>query len=362
MTHMPQSRASHTESVGPRASIIIVNYNKRDGIIRCLESVWQVAVPLFDVIVVDNASSDASADAIAEGFPDAITLRSAVNLGFGGGCNLGASRAGGEYFVFLNPDTVVDPAWLEALLKPLDTRPQIGLVTSKILMLKDPKRINTCGNTVHLTGLTLCWGLGALSDSYEQDAEVDAVSGAAFAIRRDVFQSLGGFDEAMFLYMEDTDLSLRARLAGWEVRYVAKSIVYHDYSLKMSPLKVFYQERNRYLMLLKIFRWRTLAALAPALLLAEAITWGFVLLYDRQHIGNKVKAYQWILKNWSGVMSRRRATQASRKTRDRDLLRQTSFRLDLSGVQPGLTAKVAEGLLDPVFFLLRAMTVALVRW
>ena len=332
MTQVSQSSASHTESLGPRASIIIVNYNKRDAIIRCLTSVRQMAYPSFEVIVVDNASSDASADAIADDFPEATMLRSGMNLGFGGGCNLGAGRAGGEYFVFLNPDTVVDPAWLEALFEPLDAQPQVGLVTSKILMLNDPKRINTCGNTVHLTGLTLCRGLGAPSDSYEKDDEVAAVSGAAFAIRRDVFESLGGLDETMFLYMEDTDLSLRARLAGWEVLYAAKSIVHHDYSLKMSPLKVFYQERNRYLMLLKNFRWGTLAALAPALLLAEAITWGFVLLYDRQHIGEKVKAYQWIFKNWSGVMSRRRTTQASRKTRDRDLLRQTSFRLDLGQV------------------------------
>ena len=346
----------------PRASIIIVSYNNREDITRCLESVRRTACPGYEVIVVDNASTDGSADAVAAGFPEATTVRSSANLGFGGGCNLGATRARAEFLVFLNPDTIVEPGWLSALVNALDANSRVGLVTSKILMLGEPERINTCGNTVHLSGLTLCRGLGASSRSYQKEEEVDAVSGAAFAIRRDVFQSLGGFDESMFLYMEDTDLSLRARLAGWESLFAPQSIVYHDYSLKVFPLKVFYQERNRYLMLLKNFRWATLVALVPALLMAEAITWGFVLLYDRRNIWNKLKAYQWTVRNWGAIMNKRRTTQSSRKTGDHELLRRTSFRLDLGLARQGLTARIAQSLLDPVFFLLRAVTMAVVRW
>jgi GT2 family glycosyltransferase len=346
----------------PRASIIIVTYNKREDITRCLSSVMKTANAAFEVIVVDNASTDGSADAVAAGFPEVIAIRSDVNLGFGGGCNLGATRARSEYLVFLNPDTVVDPSWLAALIKPLEARPRAGLVTAKILIRDDPKRINTCGNTVHLSGLTLCRGLGTSSEAYGNEEEVDAVSGAAFSIRRDVFESLGGFDETMFLYMEDTDLSLRARLAGWISLYAPESIVYHDYSLKIFPLKVFYQERNRYLMLLKNFRWATLVALVPVFLMAEAITWGFVLLYDRRNIRNKLRAYEWIVKNRAVIANKRRTTQALRKTGDRELLRRTSFRLDLGFARDGTMARIAQRLLDPLFFLLRAFTVAVVRW
>jgi GT2 family glycosyltransferase len=346
----------------PSASIIIVTYNKREDITRCLSSVMKTAHAAFEVIAVDNASTDGSADAVASEFPEVLAIRSDVNLGFGGGCNLGATRARGEYLVFLNPDTVVDPIWLAALFKPLEARPQVGLVTAKILMRDDPKRINTCGNTVHLSGLTLCRGLGASSEAYGKEEEVDAVSGAAFAIRRDVFESLGGFDETMFLYMEDTDLSLRARLAGWRSTYAPESIVYHDYSLKIFPLKVFYQERNRYLMLLKNFRWATLVALLPVLLVAEAITWGFVLLYDRRNIWNKLRAYEWIVKNRALIANKRRTTQSLRKTGDRELLRRTSFQLDLGFARAGSTARIAQRLLDPLFFLLRTLTVAVVRW
>jgi GT2 family glycosyltransferase len=155
---------------------------------------------------------------------------------------------------------------------------------------------------------------------------------------------------------------LRARLAGWISLYAPESIVYHDYSLKIFPLKVFYQERNRYLMLLKNFRWATLVALVPVFLMAEAITWGFVLLYDRRNIRNKLRAYEWIVKNRAVIANKRRTTQALRKTGDRELLRRTSFRLDLGFARDGTMARIAQRLLDPLFFLLRALTVAVVRW
>ena len=345
----------------PRASIIIVSYNKREDITRCLQSVRETAHATFEVIVVDNASTDGSADA-ATRFGEVIVVRSSENLGFGGGCNLGASRERGEHLVFLNPDTVVDPNWLGELIKPLDARPRVGLVTSKILMLNDPKRINTCGNTVHLTGLTLCRGLGDSSATFGSDEDVDAVSGAAFAIRRDVFQSMGGFDETMFLYMEDTDLSVRARLAGWESRFAAQSVVYHDYSLKMFPLKVFYQERNRYVMLLKNFRWATLLVMLPALLAAEVITWGFVLLYDRTNSGNKLRAYQSVIDNWWMIMTSRRTAQAARKVRDHELLRRTSSKLELENAKQGSLARFAQRIIDPYFYIVRMLTLALVRW
>jgi hypothetical protein len=345
----------------PRASIIIVSYNKRDDITRCLESVKKTAHPSFEVIVVDNASTDGSANVVA-GFPDVITISSDVNLGFGGGCNLGASRSQSEYLVFLNPDTVVDSGWLDALIGTLDRSPRIGLVTAKILMLNDPNRINTCGNTVHLTGLTLCRGLGASSASFDREEEVDAVSGAAFAIRRDVFQALGGFDEAMFLYMEDTDLSLRARLAGWSSVFTPESIVYHDYTLKMFPLKVYYQERNRYVMLLKSLKWPTLLVMLPSLIAAEVITWGFVLLYDRGNVKNKLRAVQWLISNWWSVMESRRTSQATRRTADREILRRTSSKLELENAREGRLARLAQRGIDPFFYVLRALTLAIVRW
>ncbi|MFY9611622.1 MAG: glycosyltransferase family 2 protein [Blastocatellia bacterium] len=344
------------------SSVIIVNYNAGDKLLRCLSGVVRSAGTNCEVFVVDNASADGAADIVESDFPEVIVIRSETNLGFGAGCNLGARRARGQYLVFLNPDTIVEAGWLEALIRPIRTEVSAGLVTAKILLAGNSNLINTCGNTVHITGIALCRGLGCSRDALNEPGEVAAVSGAAFSIRRSLFELLGGFDEDMFLYMEDTDLSLRARLAGWRCLYAPDSIVLHDYALKMTSLKVFYQERNRYLMLLKNLRWGTLVVSLPIYLLAELITWSFVLFKDRHNIGNKVLAFRWIAANWRAVMRKRNATQSLRNSRDRDILRTTDFRLDFKQVSPGLMGSLAGLVFNPLFLVLRLVTMSLVWW
>lgn len=344
------------------ASVIIVNYNGGDEVRHCLASAVSAAPTGCEVIVVDNASTDLSAEAVERDFPPVRLIRSRTNLGFGGGNNLGAQSARGKFLVFLNPDTRAAEGWLAALLAPLDADPHIGLVTAKILLAAQPDRINTCGNAVHLTGLTLCRGMDFPKSAFEKAEEVGAISGAAFAIRREAFEALGGFDDDFFLYLEDTDLSWRARLAGWRCWYAPDSVVFHDYTLRISPRKVFYQERNRYLMLLKNLRWPTLAVLLPALLLAEAVTWGFVLWGDRANWGNKLRAYEWIVAHRDSILQKRKTTQALRRIRDRELLRYTGHRLDFAQAGQGATAALAHFVFDPLFFLLRQLALALVWW
>jgi GT2 family glycosyltransferase len=299
---------------------------------------------------------------VAQRYPEVALLRSEANLGFGPGNNLAARHAAGEYLAFLNPDTEVEPGWLEALIAALETDPTAGLATAKILLIDDAGRINTCGNDMHLTGLTLCRGMGDVRSTYAEPAEVGAVSGAAFAMRRDLFAALGGFDESFFLYVEDSDLSLRARLAGYRCLYVPGSVVYHDYRLHFGPQKTYYQERNRYQMLLKSLRWRSLLLLLPALALAELVTWGFVLLREPRRLAGKLRAYGWILGHWEQIMAQRCRVQALRRVPDRVLLRQTTYCLDYGQVGVGLAARLAQTVFDPLFFLWRQLLLALVRW
>ena len=359
-----------------------------------------------EVLVVDNASVDGSPDAIKENFPWVQLIAAGANVGFGAGNNLGVGRARGEYVVFLNPDTVVTEGWLGALIGELQpgrgpdharqdgpAQPgrrgsadqadhalqdgldqpgrqgisgwaprEIGLVTSKILMADDPGIINTCGNSIHLTGITLCRGLGEPREAMSQIEDVSAASGAAFAMRRELFEKLGGFDQDMFLYMEDTDLSLRVQIAGYRCRYVPDSIVLHRYSLKMTPMKVFYQERNRYLMLLKTLRWPTLVVLAPAALCAELITWTFVALKDRGNAGNKIRAYRWIWSNWKSVLRKRAAVQSQRTVPDRAIVRRWSIRLDFGQAASPALALVGHIAFDPLFALFKLLALAIVWW
>ncbi|MBC7227275.1 MAG: glycosyltransferase family 2 protein [Thermoflexales bacterium] len=344
-----------------RASIILVNCNGRAHLERCLPSVLSTVTPADEVIIVDNGSTDGSADWASKEFPTIRLIPSRVNGGFGYGCNLGANHARGTFLVFLNPDTVVCPSWLDALLAPL-VNPQVALTTPCILQMNEPTQINAAGNEVHLSGLAFCRGAGMPPAAFPTPGDVAAISGAAFAVRRDVWEALGGMDESFFLYVEDTDLSWRAWLAGYRCHYVPEPVVYHDYALSFGEGKFFFQERNRYLLLLKNLRWRTLLLLFPSLLLAEVITWGFLLMSHPHRWREKVRAYLWLFRHGREIWARRQAVQAHRRVRDRDLLARCTPYLAYEQTGRARAARWAHRLLDPLFRLLYELTMRLVRW
>nr|MDA8219853.1 glycosyltransferase family 2 protein [Dehalococcoidales bacterium] len=207
----PLSTLRQEAKTDVQVSVIVVNYNGRPHIGQCLHSLLADRRQDREIILVDNASTDGSADYVEQAFPQVRLIRNERNEGFGQANNLAAGVANGNYLAFLNPDTVVEPNWLDPLIATLEANPQAGLATSQVLLLSDPKVVNTCGSEVHQTGLTLCRGMGEPRDAFPLIEEVDAVSGAAFAMPRYLFWALGGFDPDFFLYMEDTDLSWRAR-------------------------------------------------------------------------------------------------------------------------------------------------------
>lgn len=354
------SESDPTPSSRPRASIITVNTNEKHRLLLYLPSVW-AARGDFEVLISDNGSTDGSVEYIESEYPQTRIVKNGKNLGFAAANNRAAEHARAEILVFLNPDTTVDPDWLIELLKPF-TDPAVGLTTPKIVLLQDPTKLNTCGNDVHISGLTLCRGMGQPCERFPRDDEVLAVSGAAFAIRREIFEAVGGFNEGFFIYMEETALSLESRLRGWRCIYTANSVVHHDYVLKFGARKTLYQERNRAMMLLQVFRWPTLLALLPTLLAAECLTWGFVLLRDRRNWKNKLRAYGELRTRWSDIVAKRRLNQTQRKITDRTLLKQMGYRLDFGQVSRGALPRIAALVSDPVFWLLRQAALAVVWW
>jgi GT2 family glycosyltransferase len=342
--------------VQPLASIIIVSYNSRAHLERCLDAVFWTVGPECEVIVVDNASTDSSADFVAERFLWVKLIRSATNGGFAAGNNVGVAAARGHYVVGLNPDTVVTGNWLAALLAPLEaarmgTGPAIGITTPRILMLDTPDRVNTCGNLMHYTGLTLCRGLGLSANAPElaMPCAVPAVSGACFALSRELWNTLGGFDETFFTYLEDTDLSLRARLAGYECVYVPDAVVFHKYTNSFSSAKLYYLERNRLLLLYKCYGRGLLCLLLPALLLAEMITWSYALTRGRAGVGAKLRAYGWLLAHPAEVRAKRRQTQALRRVGDHAILGALVWPLNIAQLAGPGRGRLADRMLNPVF-------------
>jgi GT2 family glycosyltransferase len=356
---MGSSLLSEDQSA-PTASIITVNTNEKHRMLLYMPSVW-AAVGNFEVIISDNGSTDGSVEFIEANYPRTRVVRNGRNLGFAEANNRASEHARADILVFLNPDTTVEAEWLVELLKPFKD-PTVGLTTSRILLMHDPERLNTCGNDVHISGLTLCRGMGQPKEAFPKDDDVAAVSGAAFAIRREIFDAVGGFNETFFIYMEETAMSLEARLRGWRCVYVARSIIFHDYALRFGPKKVLYQERNRYMMLLQIYKLPTLMVLLPALFLAEAITWGFVIVWDRKNWMNKLKAYGGVLENLACIKAKRRINQEQRKVADRHLLAKTISALDFGQVTKGPLAFLARLVFYPLFSVCRLVTLALVWW
>lgn len=310
--------------MAPKASIILISYNGLPYLERCLTSVLQEAGTGQEIVVVDNASNDGSADFIASRFPAVKLVRNSGNTGFAAACNQAASLSSGSFLVFLNQDTYVRPGWLSALLESL-TDGTADLCTSKLLLMSEPDKINSCGQDVHFAGLAFGRGFLASADRYAETAIVGAVSGASFSICRKVWEELGGFDPDLFMYFEETDLSWRAQLGGYRCVCTPQSTAYHDQSLAPGRLALFYSERNRYLLLLRNWRWSTMLLLLPGLGLADLVDWGHMLLLGRKGVLAKLRAIVWLATNAPKIVASRRRVQAVRRAPDWSILENRTY-------------------------------------
>lgn len=338
-----------------RASIIVVAYNSRAELGPCLASIIAQMTEQDELIVVDNGSSDGSADFVQQHYPQARLIR-CTNIGYAGGNNWGAARAQGEFLVILNPDTVARPGAIDALLAPLQHADDIAMTTACIVFMDCPDVVNTCGNTMHYTGLTYCRGAGRPMREFRAAADVDAVSGAAFAIRRSVFAALGGFDEQFFMYVEDTDLSWRARVAGYRCLYVPQAVIMHAYQPAYSPRKAFYLDRNRHMMLLKNLDSRMYWRLLTGLILAEIVTWVFLLLQGPRYWTVKPQVYAALWRQRHAIAAARRRVQMLRRCSDQHLLGRLTHRLEFHQLANRYLAATAAMILHPAFWLAQRIT------
>lgn len=286
-------------------SVIIVTYNSASCIEACLDSLFKLTHLSFEIIVCDNASTDGTQELIHATYSSVVLVESTTNLGFAAANNRGVERATGRYLAFLNPDTVVEDGWLYPLLNALESDSSIGAVTPMLVFSNDPDRINACGNDIHLSGITYCKDYGR--SRYEAEPfEVGAISGAAFVMQRELFLSLGGFEEHLFLYYEDTDLSIRLRLAGLRCCVVPESKVQHDYRGAFSPQKVYYLERNRFLSLFSLMKRTDLLLMFPSLLMVEGLSWGYCILQGRKALAAKTSSWRAVVQDLDWLISRRR--------------------------------------------------------
>ena len=242
----------------PRVCVVLVNWNGLEDTLECLASLAKVTYPRLSVVVVDNGSRGDEAGALGREYPEAVVVAAGANLGFTGGNNLGIEHAlasGADYVLCLNNDTVVDPGFLEPLVAALEGQPQRGIAGSYIFYQDRPDELWYSGASVSFDVASARQGRIAWHElppagrlRAREPFETEVVTGCALLARADLMRRLGGFDDRYFAYLEDVDLSLRARRLGFTSVVAPASRVWHKVSAasggEMSAGVRYYLVRN----------------------------------------------------------------------------------------------------------------------
>ncbi|MDQ7053327.1 MAG: glycosyltransferase family 2 protein [candidate division KSB1 bacterium] len=264
----------------PLISIIIPHRYGREILFRCLTSIFENGYSPFEIILVDNASTDGSVEAAVEAFSGLRVVRAGWNRGYAGGCNYGSLFARGDFLLFFNNDAVLAAQALQRLVEAIQRKPDIAAVQPKILSLSEPQRFDyagAAGGMIDVFGFPFARGrlfdtLETDTGQYDQACDIFWASGACCLIRRDVWENLGGFDEVFFAHMEEIDLNWRMHLASYRVVFEPGAVVYHEAGSTLasdSPHKLYLNHRNNLLMLLKNLSLARLLWILPARLLLD---------------------------------------------------------------------------------------------
>lgn len=349
--------------------VIILTFNSEQYLPELLDSLNNTVVPegvQVDFVFVDNGSIDGTREILKHppagraGVQDdgkGIVLLQDTNLGFCGGNNVGMKYAiehGSDYVVLLNHDTVVEPDWIEWLVDAVQEKSDAGAVQSLLLYNQDRTMVNSWGNNIHFLGLAFAGGNLEEITKYKSQItnirEITYASGAAVMYNVEALKEVGLLDETLESYHEDTDIGMRLRLAGY-VSYIApQSVVYHKYeflkankSLK-GQYKYYLMERNRIYFVLKYYLPRTLILILPGLIIMEAGIFAFSLL--RGFWKEKLRAYGWIVKNWSLIMQARKEIRKKRTITDKKLMHDFVAVVDFQEIQNPVLKYIANPIIS----------------
>ncbi len=335
-----------------RVAVIIVTFNSAQFLPELFPSLKAMQHPAGGVqfIFVDNASVDRSPELVRESMPDAALVREKENRGFSAGVNAGIGHPlaqGAEFIALLNPDTVVHPDWLAALVEALEVQHKATSAQSLILYAQDREKINSMGNKIHFLGFGYSAGNGVkklqIADCRLQIQPIAYASGAAVLYRHSALKEIGLFDEDLFMYHDDLDVGWKFLLRGYQNTLVPASMVYHHYEFSRSIRKYYWMERNRLLLLLTHYRYGTLAFILLALILLEIGLMFFALF--RGFLFSRLRAYVWICTHVPFIMKKHHYVQHMRIQPDKVILR--SFTGVISDQE--VRNPFVEYIMNPVF-------------
>jgi GT2 family glycosyltransferase len=307
----------------PLVSVIILNWNGRHYLGDCLGSLATQTFRDFETVLVDNGSTDGSAEYVREHYPWVKLVALPENTGFAVGNKRGLEACTGEYVVTLNNDTKADPEFLAELVQAVGAEPRIGMVAAKMRNFYETGRIDSVGIRVAVNGMASNIGVGeADAGQYDTPREVFGACAGAALYRRAMLDEVGFFDPAFFVYYEDTDLAWRGRLAGWRCVTAPGALVYHVHSAtsgRMTPFTVYHVHRNKWYVILRDWPGRLLLEHFPQ------IAWydlgALVLATLRGGFGAALRARLHVLRDLPRLLCERRDIQARRRVRVHDVER-----------------------------------------
>jgi GT2 family glycosyltransferase len=335
------------------AVLLIPCYNGRRCLGDCLQSLLASNDPGIQtrIIIADNASTDGSADFIAQEFPAVELLRLPANLGFTGAINAGWEHArckypNTTYVAVLNQDIIAADGWLGALVSHLQQNPSVAGVQPKVLLWPRKECFNTTGNQSHFLGFGLVTAYGQIdTGEFNSPREIDFPSGAAAVIRRQALGDQPLLDNEFFLYLEDAELGWRLRQLGFRIDYVPSATVWHQYSFHHDYRFYFFLERNRWYLLAMYYKTPTILLLLPAILAMEAGQLYFA--WRKGVLSQKLKASAFFFApgNLSRLLRARRLAQARRRISDREFVRNFTANIDLPELQSSVLKNIGNPML-----------------
>ncbi len=360
-----------------KVAIVYLSFHCEPYITDVVESLKKLDYPkeLIEFVIVDNPHpvhgpsvpylNEHVMPLSGNEIPHSTLLAQSENLGFAGGNNKGVDWAianGFDYVFFHNNDGSLAPHSITALAEAMEADPNIGIAQSLMLLDPDKHLVNSTGNMFHYLGFGYCgdYRKPVTELNYPNVRDIPYASGAAFIISTKLLQEIGSWDHDFFLYHEDLEFSLRARITNRRVVCVMDSVFYHKYEFSRSISKYFWMERNRYGVLLMFFKWPTLLLILPILIPLELGLWVFS--FKGGWAGERVKVLKYWIKpsTWKLWLGKRKKTQAMRQISDKTILANCvgSILFQESSMESPIVTKFANPIMELYFKIVKLI----VRW
>ena len=299
-------------------TVCIISYNRKEIIVNTINSILQQSVSPTKIMLVDNASTDGTTKLVIERFPDVEVIALNKNLGPNVARNIGLKEADTKYVLLVDDDVLLENNSLNILFTQMEAEENYVISSPIVVYAKNPKEVQYGGTMLHYIGA----GVSNTGDietfqKYTRPYKVSALAAAAIMIRRDIVNQVGWFDEDLFFGWTDGEFCARVTLAGYDCVIIPTALARHDVQPR-SKAMMYYQIRNRWLFILRVYQLKTILVILPALLLYEVIL--FALSISVRQARAYFKANMSVIEMLPATLAKRKFTQSTRKISDTEIL------------------------------------------